>query len=446
MMVLRNIIIPLIRPLRCQETNPMPKIFKPAGKSKYVVFYTDHTGQRKKKTLTSDKRLSERIANNLLEKNTRRKEGLLDEREEKYAEHEARPLSEHLVDYARVLTANGASFKHVQRVEYNVRHILKATRSKRISDLSLSAVEEAIGDIRRKRCAGTANLYTRCVKSFSKWLWRDKRARDHILAALAQKDVKGDRRRIRRRLTDAEVTALINAAENGPPAQKGFAGHDRAMLYRLAHGTGFRAKELRTLTPERFRLDDDPPTVTVLVGYAKNGREAEQPIATTLADLLRVWLADKPAGEPVFALMPNRQCSMLRADLERAGVPYITSEGYADFHASRGTYVSNVMDTGASIKTLQALARHSDPRLTIEVYSKLKRHDAKEAVESLPDHTTPSPSSEAVRATGTDGATPRPGVLPDRYPQTDKHESDNRNAIGDSGLRCESGDRTASFQ
>jgi hypothetical protein len=26
--------------------------------------------------------------------------------------------------------------------------------------------------------------------------------------------------------------------------------------------TGFRAKELRTLTPERFMLDDDPPTIT----------------------------------------------------------------------------------------------------------------------------------------------------------------------------------------
>jgi hypothetical protein len=40
----------------------MPKIFKPASKSKYVVFYTDHNGRRKKKTLASDKRISERIA------------------------------------------------------------------------------------------------------------------------------------------------------------------------------------------------------------------------------------------------------------------------------------------------------------------------------------------------------------------------------------------------
>jgi integrase len=424
----------------------MPKIFKPAGRDKYVVFYTDHNGQRKKKTLTSDKRLSERIANALLEKNTLRKEGFLNEQEEKCVEQEARPLSEHLANYLRVITANGVSFKHVQRVEYNVRHILKQTNSKRISDLSLSAVEEAIGEVRLKRCAGTANFYTRCIKSFSKWLDRDKRARNHILAALAQKDVKGDRRRIRRRLTDAEVAALINAAENGPPAAKGFARHDRAMLYRLAHGTGFRAKELPTLTPERFRLDDDPPTVCVLAGYAKNGKEAEQPIATALADLFRVWLADKPAGKPVFAKMPNRQCAMLRADLERAGVPYITSEGYADFHASKGTYVSNVMDTGASIKTLQTLARHSDPRLTIDVYSKARRFDLVAAVESLPDHSQWSPSSEAVRATGADGATPRPGMQPECYPQTDMHSIERRNLELNNDLCCVSGDQTASFQ
>jgi integrase len=46
-------------------------------------------------------------------------------------------------------------------------------------------------------------------------------------------------------------------------------GPDRAMLYRVAVGTGFRANELRSLTPESFDLDANPPKVTVEAAYSK---------------------------------------------------------------------------------------------------------------------------------------------------------------------------------
>jgi len=413
----------------------MPKIFKPAGKSKFVVFYTDHNGRRRKKTLTGDRAVSERIAAKLVEDAALRKAGLVDERDERIAEHEGAPIEEHVEDFVRVTAANGATDLHVKRLGSVVRQVLKLAKVKRISDLSLSSVEEAIGKLRGRYASGTVNFYTRCVKAFSRWLWKDKRTREHILAHLAQKDVKGDRRRIRRRLTDAEVAALISAAENGPATGTGFSGPDRAMLYRLAHGTGFRAKELRTLTPERFRLDDDPPTVTVLACYSKNGQEAEQPIATALADRLKPWLAGKPLGKPVFARMNNRQSDMLRADLKAAGVPYVTSEGVADFHASRGTYISNVMDTGASIKTLQTLARHSDPRLTIGIYSKVTRHDLEAAVESLPELAPTPVEPEAMRATGTDDLS----TTQKCYPNDDDDDIDSPKGLSCNDLRRENG-------
>ena len=42
-------------------------MFKPEGSDKYVVFYTDHTGRRRKKTLEADRATSERIKAKLLE-------------------------------------------------------------------------------------------------------------------------------------------------------------------------------------------------------------------------------------------------------------------------------------------------------------------------------------------------------------------------------------------
>ena len=83
--------------------------------------------------------------------------------------------------------------------------------------------------------------------------------------------------------------------------------------------------------------------------------------------------------------MTARTAEMLRFDLEAAGIPYETDSGVADFHSLRGCYISYLVASGASVKTCQTLARHSDPKLTIGIYAKASRFDLNSAVESLPD-------------------------------------------------------------
>ena len=166
----------------------------------------------------------------------------------------------------------------------------------------------------------------------------------------------------------------------------GMTGIDRAMLYTVALATGFRpGRELRPLTPEAFDLDADPPTITVTPSYTKNKQAAVQPIPVALAERLRLWLATKPPGMPVFEGMTSRTAEMLRVDLAAAKVPHKTSEGVADFYAVRVSYITNLVASGASVKTCQTLARYSTPVLTIGVYAKASLHDIQGAVESLPD-------------------------------------------------------------
>jgi len=386
----------------------MPKIFKPPGKSKYVVFYTDHNRRRRKKTLATDRETSERIARDLLNKNALRKEGLIDERDERFAEHEARPIKDHLADYDKFVTDERATPKYVRQMVQKVETIvdLADPKIRRISGLTLERVKGALAKVREIRSVGTVNLYIQHIKSFSRWLWRTKRAKEYALVDLQTKTPnRGERRRVRRRMTDSKVVAVISAAEQGDHVL-GVSGPDRAVLYRLAHGTGFRSKELRTLTPERFRLDDDPPTVTVLACYAKNGEETAQPIAKSLADRLRAWLAGKRPGVPVFDGITQRTAEMLRVDLGASDVPYETDDGVADFHASRGTYISNLVASGASVKTCQELARHSTPTLTIGIYAKASVRDKYGAVENLPDLAPSQPTTEAMSATGTNNCRP----------------------------------------
>ena len=176
-------------------------------------------------------------------------------------------------------------------------------------------------------------------------------------------------------------------------------GPDRARSTPWPSGPGSAPSELASLTPERFDLAADPPTATVPAGYTKNGKEAVQPLPAALADRLAPWLATLPPGRPVFNL-PDRTAEMIRVDLEAAGIAYETPSGVVDFHALRGAYISNLVSSGASVKTCQVLARHSTPSLTIGIYAKASLHDIKGAVDALPDLT---PDRPEPRGDGRDG-------------------------------------------
>src|SRR5205823_6015292 len=74
-------------------------------------------------------------------------------------------------------------------------------------------------------------------------------------------------------------------------------------------------------------------------------------------------------------------------DLAAAGVPYcvktIDGPRYADFHALRHSYLSALSSAGVGVKELQELARHSDPRLTLGLYTHARAEALGAAVNRL---------------------------------------------------------------
>ena len=105
----------------------------------------------------------------------------------------------------------------------------------------------------------------------------------------------------------------------------------------------------------------------------------------------------------------------MQEDLRRAGIPYQDEDGlFADFHANRHTFITNLGRAGIPLATAQKLARHSDPKLTSNVYTHLELSDKAKAIGSLPDPPKPHPQGSegsALRATGTDDE--RPGNTPE---------------------------------
>jgi hypothetical protein len=97
---------------------------------------------------------------------------------------------------------------------------------------------------------------------------------------------------------------------------------------------------------------------------------------------------------------------MLRVDLAAAGIEYRdASDRVADFHSLRHTYVTRLAKSNAPVKVMQDLARHSTPTLTLGNYAHVGVTDRTRALDALPAIDVPETEREAVRATGTHGAT-----------------------------------------
>jgi integrase len=414
----------------------MASIYRRKKGGCFYITYQARPGQRKTVKGCKDRAATEALARKLEADAMLRREGVIDVRTDQCAKAEARPLvvknaegkviGGHLADYHAALLAKGVTRDHANLVRTRANKVLRLAKAERISQLSPSAVQGAVAAIREEGLSlQTCNDTLRAIKQFSRWLWRDGRAREDVLVHLTGYNVALDRRHDRRALTDGELARLIAAAESGP-AVIGMAGPERAMLYRVAVGTGFRANELRSLTPESFDVDADPPTVTVQAAYSKHRRKDVQPIRRDLADLLGPWLEAKQPGRPAFSSMPDKTAKMMRKDLAEAKTKWVqevqspgaqkprldsdfleyrdSAGRVADFHALRHTYISRLVRSGANVKVAQELARHSTPMLTLGRYAHVEVLDQTKALDALPSIELVPAHREARRATGTDGS------------------------------------------
>jgi len=208
-------------------------------------------------------------------------------------------------------------------------------------------------------------------------------------------------------------------------------GPDRAIMYILSAWTGYRKSEIGSLTRKSLRLDDTPPTVTVAACYSKRRRQDIQVLHGELVNRLREWFKTKEALPADALLFPvsakvkggvdRRTSKMMKADLKAARkkwveeaktekekrareesdfLTYKNDSGlFADFHSNRHTFITNLEHVGVSPRKAQSLARHSDIRLTMGVYTHINLNDQSSAIELLPAPPELRPSTKAPGAT-----------------------------------------------
>lgn len=245
------------------------------------------------------------------------------------------------------------------------------------------------------------------VGRFAWWLSTRKKApvRADLFADVPGFDPANERVHARRDCTCEELATILDAALTSNSPFKKMSGPDRYMLYLTAFATGFRANELASLTPDSFDLAAEPPRVALRGKMAKNKKVANPPLPLAVAVQLARHLAGKPAGERVWPGAWYRHgARMLRKDLKAAGVPYAVEVNgevrYLDFHGLRHSFITALAAAGVGPRELQELARHSDPRLTLGVYTRSTPHQLAGAVGRLPvpGGDSPSPFARLTRA------------------------------------------------
>lgn len=327
------------------------------------------------------------------------------------SQHGTIPLRQHLEQWLEILEAKGTGEKQRRLLKTRLTILFDLAKWQRLADITADSALLALKKLERTprlkgpgRGAQTRAHYITHLKGFCNWCVESDRLPKNPVRRLDKPRVETDQRHQRREPTREEVAALLEYLESGhAKVRRRMSGLQRALAYKVAMATGFRANELRRLRRESFNLEAG--TVTLPAKEEKARRGAVQPLPAWLVLELHEWFVAGGGTWETFGAIPGR---VLHADLDAARAAWISSapkgerakraqstflcyeiEGadgplFVDMHALRVYYISELAaDPNMDIKTLMRLARHRRPEMSLSVYAKHREANVRAAAERL---------------------------------------------------------------
>ena len=166
-----------------------------------------------------------------------------------------------------------------------------------------------------------------------------------------------------RALNQGEIAALMKVCSGDPRPT----GVRDAALIAILRGGGLRRREVVNL-----ELDDfDADTGAIAVRNGKGGKDRTVYLSSRARDVVNKWLVVRGnvPGPLLSAISRGKRVLMCR--LTSQSVLYLMTKrgeeaGISSFsaHDFRRTYISDLLDAGVDIVTVQRLAGHNDPATT----------------------------------------------------------------------------------
>jgi len=376
---------------------------------KFQGWYKDAQGRRIFFTGTHDRKETLRIARKLEDDHRQVKLGYRDPTKS-YQKSKSRLYSDVTAEYMEWGRAQGGiggrawSFHHARKREFYLKQWGDMLNLQTLADLDgiLPAVEDALRHARSKKTKkdkdgaplpgkpltgkSQAN-YADGLKSFCEWLVERGQLAENPLKGLAAFDMTP--RSKRRAMTAGEISRLFAAMDADPDARV----HRRRLGYEVALASGLRKGELQALVVGD--LDIERGGLLLHAEWTKNRQAGFQPLPRALVDRLALTARGKAASEPLLFVSCDASKSFAR-DLRRAGIP-LALDGKLDFHAMRVAYVTFLLESGADVKTVQTLARHSNPSLTLNTYGRARADRLAAAAELIGNAVLPEKCATGVQ-------------------------------------------------
>ena len=301
----------------------MPQVFRPTykdkrtGKTRQSQYWFARIGGRRIPLRVTDKRVAERKAAEL------ERQAELGHDPNQVEKARRRSLPEHLQDFEESVKAQGCGHGHLKNLLPRLRKVIQECGFRTLAEVSVGKIESLLARWQREQGMSTQTRkhHVTHLRQFGQWLVTSGRAVRNPFEELKRSlNVEADRRHIRRALTPAECQKLLATVRASKATRGLMCGRDRYFLYRLATETGLRRNELGATIPESFDLDAATPTIAVAGAFTKNRKQALLPLRRDLAQELRPWLANKPAGKVLFPVKDKQVHLMIRADLAEAGI------------------------------------------------------------------------------------------------------------------------------
>ena len=140
-------------------------------------------------------------------------------------------------EWEQYLRSKGNTNAHVKESVVSVTRLFKGCNWNYITDASTTRAQQWLLEQRRDTPSGgrglsaaRINAFIMTSKHFFNWLKRERRIAENPLAYLKSANMKADRRRERRSLTQDEIGKLLAATEVSP-THHGMTGMQRSLLY-----------------------------------------------------------------------------------------------------------------------------------------------------------------------------------------------------------------------
>lgn len=303
--------------------------------------------------------------------------GVLDVGLEERNKEARRPVLEQRDEYVAYLEGKGDGHNHVRWVKSYLRRLLDSSGAINLLDLTAIRVMRWLEQFKGAR---SRNAAAGVVRAFLSWCVDTGRLPMNPIPRrlLARANEAADRRIVKRALTTDELERIL--------ACPGIA-KSRRLAYRILARTGLRWSELRRL--EWKDIDLIRGWLTMDAARAKAKRDINLPLT---ADLLKALGAVKRRSSRVCRV-PRKET--WRKDLEAAKVELEIDGRLACRSSMRLTFGTHLALAGVDLRTTQRLMRHTDPKLTANVYTDPVLLDLKAAASRLMP-ATPAPTLSTI--------------------------------------------------